>query len=117
GFMRILVTGGAGFIGSHLTEALLAAGTHEVSVLDDLSAGKRDRLDSKAQFHHADIRNADEIRMIVGRVKPEVIVHLAAQMDVRRSVAEPSFDAEVNLIGLINLMEAGRVNGLRRVIF
>jgi len=115
--MRILVTGGAGFIGSHLADALLAAGTHEVSILDDLSAGKRDRVDSRARFYHGNIRNADEVRMIVDREKPEVIFHLAAQMDVRRSVAEPVFDAEVNLIGLINLMEAGRLNGLRRVIF
>jgi UDP-glucose 4-epimerase len=115
--MRILITGGAGFIGSHLADALLAAGTHEVSILDDLSAGKRDRVDSRARFYHGNIRNADEVRMIVDREKPEVIFHLAAQMDVRRSVAEPVFDAEVNLIGLINLMEAGRLNGLRRVIF
>ncbi|HXZ89209.1 MAG TPA: NAD-dependent epimerase/dehydratase family protein [Candidatus Binataceae bacterium] len=115
--MRILVTGGAGFIGSHLVDALVATGAHEVSVLDDLSAGKRERLDQRARFYHANIRNADEVGMIIGGEKPEVIVHLAAQMDVRRSVAEPAFDAEVNLIGFINLMESGRQNGLRRMIF
>lgn len=115
--MRILVTGGAGFIGSHLVDALVAAGAHEVSVVDDLSAGKRERLDPRARFYHADIRNADEVAMIMDREKPEVMVHLAAQMDVRRSVAEPAFDAEVNLIGLLNLMELGRQSGLRRVIF
>jgi len=115
--MRILITGGAGFIGSHLADALVGAGTHEVAVLDDLSAGRRDRLDARARFYHANIRNADEVRIIVDREKPEVIVHLAAQMDVRRSVAEPSFDAEVNLIGFINLMESARQHGLRRVIF
>jgi len=115
--MRILITGGAGFIGSHLVDALVATSAHEVSILDDLSAGKRERLDPRARFYHANIRNADEVSMIIDREKPEVIVHLAAQMDVRRSVAEPAFDAEVNLIGCINLMESGRKNGLRRVIF
>jgi UDP-glucose 4-epimerase len=115
--MRILVTGGAGFIGSHVTDALVAAGTHEVAIIDDLSTGKRERLNPGARFYHANIRNADEVRMTIDREKPEVIVHLAAQMDVRRSVSDPAFDAEVNLIGLINLMECGRQNGLRRVIF
>jgi UDP-glucose 4-epimerase len=115
--MRILVTGGAGFIGSHVTDALVAAGTHEVAIIDDLSTGKRERLNPGARFYHANIRNADEVRMTIDREKPEVIVHLAAQMDVRRSVADPAFDAEVNLVGLINLMECGRQNGLRRVIF
>ena len=115
--MRILVTGGAGFIGSHVTDALVAAGTHEVAIIDDLSTGKRERLNPGARFYHANIRKADEVRMTIDREKPEVIVHLAAQMDVRRSVSDPAFDAEVNLIGLINLMECGRQNGLRRVIF
>jgi len=114
--MRILVTGGAGFIGSHTVDALVAGG-HEVSVLDDLSAGQRERLNPGARFHHANIRNADEVRMIVDQEAPEVIVHLAAQMDVRRSVADPAFDAEVNLIGFLNLMEAARLKGLRRVVF
>jgi UDP-glucose 4-epimerase len=114
--MRILVTGGAGFIGSHTVDALVAAGGHEVSVLDDLCAGQRERLNPGARFYHADIRNADEVRMIVDQATPEVIVHLAAQMDVRRSVADPAFDAEVNLIGFINLMEAARLKGLRRVV-
>ena len=115
--MRVLLTGGAGFIGSHVVDALVAAGTHEVSIVDDLSTGKRERLNPGARFHHVNLRNADEVRLTIDREKPEVIVHLAAQMDVRRSVADPVFDAEVNLIGLINLMECGRQNGLRRVIF
>lgn len=115
--MRILVTGGAGFIGSHTVDALVAAGGHEVSVLDDLSAGQRERLNPGARFYHANIRNADEVRMIVDHEAPEVIVHLAAQMDVRRSVADPAFDAEVNLIGFLNLMESARLKGLRRVVF
>src|SRR5689334_15521398 len=115
--MRILVTGGAGFIGSHTVDALVAANLHEVAVLDDLSNGKRERLNPSVRFHHADIRNADEARLIIDRERPEVLIHLAAQLDVRKSVAEPAFDAEVNIGGLINLMEAGREKGLKRVIF
>jgi UDP-glucose 4-epimerase len=115
--MRILVTGGAGFVGSHTVDALVVAGGHEVSVLDDFSTGQRERLNPSARFYHANIRNADEVRMIVDHETPEVIVHLAAQMDVRRSVADPAFDAEVNLIGFLNLMESARLKGLRRVVF
>ncbi|HTY55132.1 MAG TPA: NAD-dependent epimerase/dehydratase family protein, partial [Candidatus Binataceae bacterium] len=115
--MRILVTGGAGFIGSNTVDALVASGKHQVSVLDDLSAGKRAQVNPAARFHHADIRDNAQVTEIIGRDQPEVIYHLAAQMDVRRSVASPSFDAEVNLVGFLNLMEAGRRNGLKRVIF
>jgi len=115
--MRILITGGAGFIGSHTVDALIASKSHDLAVLDDLSSGKRERLDPSIRFHHADIRNADAVRLIVDRERPEVLIHLAAQMDVRKSVAEPSFDAEINIGGLLNLMEAGRERGLKRVIF
>ena len=115
--MRVLVTGGAGFIGSHTVDALVASGAHDVSILDDLSAGKRSQVNPAARFYHADIRNADEVAMIVAREKPELIVHLAAQMDVRRSVAQPVFDAMVNLVGFLNLIEAAREHGLRRVVF
>ena len=115
--MRILVTGGAGFIGSNTVDALVRADAGEVSVLDDLSAGKRVQINPKAQFHQADLRNADAVARIVATVKPEVIYHFAAQMDVRRSVADPAFDAQVNVVGFLNLIEAGRRNGLRRVIF
>jgi UDP-glucose 4-epimerase len=115
--MRILVTGGAGFIGSHTVDALVAAGAHEVSVLDGLSSGKREQVNPAARFYEADLRNADAIVPILEREKPEVIYHLAAQMDVRRSVADPAFDAMVNLVGFLNLMEAARRNGLKRVVF
>ena len=115
--MRILVTGGAGFIGSHTVDALVAAGTHEVSVVDNLSAGKREQLNPGARFHQADIRDAVEAARIIALVQPEVMVHFAAQMDVRRSVADPAFDAQVNLVGFLNLMEAARQHGLRRVVF
>ncbi len=115
--MRILVTGGAGFIGSHTVDALVAAGTHEVSVLDGLSSGKREQVNPAARFYEADLRNADAIVPILEREKPEVIYHLAAQMDVRRSVADPALDAGINLVGFLNVIEAARRNGLRRVVF
>ncbi len=115
--MRILVTGGAGFIGSHTVDALIAADAGEVSVLDDLSAGKRGQLNPTARFHQADLRDAAAVKAIVERERPEVIFHLAAQMDVRRSVADPAFDAQVNLVGFLNLIESARRSGLKRVIF
>jgi UDP-glucose 4-epimerase len=115
--MRLLVTGGAGFIGSNTVDALIAQGRGEVAVLDDLSAGKRAQLNPKARFHEADLRDAERVRQIIAQERPEVIIHLAAQMDVRRSVADPAFDAQVNLVGFLNLIEAARQHGLKRVIF
>ncbi len=115
--MRILVTGGAGFIGSHTSDALVARGGCEVAVLDDVSSGKRQQVNPRARFHQADLRDAAAVRRVIGQERPEVVIHLAAQMDVRRSVADPAFDAQVNLVGFLNLMEAGRQHGLRRVIF
>jgi UDP-glucose 4-epimerase len=115
--MRILITGGAGFIGSHTVDELVAAKSYDLAVLDDLSSGRRERLHPSIRFHHADVRNADEVRLIMDRERPEILMHLAAQMDVRKSVAEPTFDAEVNIGGFLNLVEAGREKGLQRVIF
>jgi UDP-glucose 4-epimerase len=112
-----MVTGGAGFIGSNTVDALVALSKHEVSVLDDLSSGKRHQVNPAARFYQVDIRDGARVTEVFEREKPEVLLHLAAQMDVRRSVADPVFDAQVNLIGFINLMEAGRRNGLGRVIF
>jgi UDP-glucose 4-epimerase len=114
--MKILVTGGAGFIGSHTTDALVAAG-HSVAVLDNLSAGKREQVNPAARFYQIDLREAEQVKEVVAKEKPEALFHLAAQMDVRRSVADPVYDAQVNLVGMLNLMEAARVNGLRRVVF
>lgn len=113
--MKIAVTGGAGFIGSHVAEACLGAG-HEVLVLDDLSSGKRHQVPAAATFHQVDIQDP-AVKEIFARERPEILIHHAAQMDVRRSVADPAFDARVNILGLINLLEAGRVAGLRRVLF
>ena len=113
--MKILVTGGAGFIGSHIVDAYLAAG-HEVVVVDDLSTGKRENLNPAARFYPLDVQSP-EIEDVLARERPEVLNHHAAQMDVRRSVADPLFDARVNILGLLNLLERGRMHGLRRVIF
>lgn len=115
--MQILVTGGAGFIGSNTVDALVEAGEYDVSVLDNLSSGKREQVNPRARFHEADLRDADAVRRVIEAEKPETIFHFAAQMDVRRSVADPVLDAQVNLVGFLNLMEIARQNGLRRVVF
>jgi UDP-glucose 4-epimerase len=115
--MRILVTGGAGFIGSHTVDALIASGAGEVSVLDDLSTGKRKQVNAKATLHQTDLRDAAAVASVVEQARPEIIFHLAAQMDVRRSVADPAFDAQVNLVGFLNLIESARRHGLKRVVF
>jgi UDP-glucose 4-epimerase len=113
--MRVLVTGGAGFIGSHLTDALVARGD-EVSVLDDLSAGRVARLDERAQLHILSIIDAEQLSMIAQKVRPELICHLAAQIDVRVSVAFPSRDAQINVVGTVNVLEAARAADARVVL-
>jgi len=113
--MHILVTGGAGFIGSHVTDALLDRG-HTVHVLDDLSTGRAANVPAAAPLHQFDIRS-DQAAALVEREQFDVLVHHAAQMDVRASVADPSFDADVNVRGFLNLAEAGRKNGLKKILF
>ncbi len=113
--MKILVTGGAGFIASHIADAYIAAG-HEVVILDDLSSGKRANLPAAAKFYHADIRTP-EAREIVRNERPQVLSHHAAQMDVRKSVADPAFDAAVNVLGMINMLEGAREVGVQKVLF
>jgi len=113
--MKILVTGGAGFIASHVVDAFVNEG-HEVLIVDDLSSGRHENLNSRARFYQVDVQSA-EIADIMARERPEALCHHAAQMDVRRSVADPIFDARVNLVGLLNLLEQGRQHGLRRVLF
>jgi UDP-glucose 4-epimerase len=110
-----LVTGGAGFIGSHLVDAFLAQG-HRVLILDDLSSGRRENVPAGAELHVADIRSAEAARL-VETCGADLLVHAAAQMDVRRSVADPVFDAEVNVAGSLNLLEAARRGGVRQVLF
>ena len=113
--MKVLVTGGAGFIGSHVCDALLGAG-HEVWALDDLSSGKRSNLDARVKLVVADIRSP-EAAALLRTERFAALAHLAAQMDVRRSVADPGFDADVNLRGFLNLLEAGKDSELKRVVF
>lgn len=112
---KALVTGGAGFIGSHVAEALVERGL-EVHVIDNLSSGIRANVPDAAVLHEMDIRDG-AVRDLFERERFDLLVHHAAQMDVRRSVADPVYDADVNIRGLLNLMEAGRPSGLRKVIF
>jgi UDP-glucose 4-epimerase len=118
--MKALVTGGAGFIGSNLTDALLARGD-EAIVIDDLSTGRRENLDQAiaagATLIEADIRDRAALEEIAGRERPDAIFHLAAQIDVRRSVADPAFDAAINIGGTANVLEAARSAGAQRVVF
>ena len=113
--MKIVVTGGAGFIGSHLVDAFITAG-HEVVALDDLSSGKRENVNPGARLEVADIRSP-EAAAIIERERPDVVSHHAAQMNVRRSVEEPGFDADVNVCGMINVLEAARKGGCKKVVF
>jgi UDP-glucose 4-epimerase len=114
GRMRVLVTGGAGFIGSHVVDALLARGD-EVHVVDNLATGSRENLASGATLHELDIRD-EALGQVVAQVRPEVVFHLAAQADVGTSVELPVFDADVNVIGTVRVLEAARAEGAR-VIF
>ncbi len=110
--MRILVTGGAGFVGSHLTDAFLGRGD-EVTVVDDLSAGRPARLDGRVTVHKASISDAASLTAIVSRAAPDIICHLAAQIDARVSVTEPAHDAQVNVVGTVNVLETARATGAR----
>jgi UDP-glucose 4-epimerase len=112
--VRILLTGGAGFIGSHVAEHLLAHG-HEVVIVDDLSSGKRENAPEGARFFEEDIRSGCE--EVFQEVRPEVLCHHAAQMDVRRSVQQPDVDASVNVLGTIRLLQNCVKYGVGRVIF
>ena len=109
--MRAIVTGGAGFIGSHAAEALLARGD-EVHVLDDLSKGKPENVPTSAELHEADIRRPDEV---FDAVRPELVLHLAAQADVRTSIERPDYDADVNVLGTLRILEAARRHDSRLV--
>src|SRR5947207_14927758 len=112
---KVLVTGGAGFIGSHVVDAYLAAGD-DVTVLDDLSTGKREQVPPGARLVQADVRSP-AARELLATGDFTLLNHHAAQMDVRRSVADPVFDAEVNVLGLLNLLEGARLGGVHRVVF
>jgi len=117
--MRALVTGGAGFIGSNVVDALLARGD-EVTVVDDLSTGRRQNLEGAiangAELVEADIRDAEAMVDVADRAKPEAVFHLAAQIDVRKSTANPGWDARINVEGTINMLQAARAAGARRFV-
>ncbi|ABZ83385.1 nad-dependent epimerase/dehydratase [Heliomicrobium modesticaldum Ice1] len=112
--MKLLVTGGAGFIGSHVVERCIARGD-EVLVVDDLSTGKRENIPEKAAFFHLDVAD-DEIKGVIAREAPEAIIHLAAQVDVQVSLRDPLHDARTNILGTLNLLEACRQSGVKRMI-
>ena len=113
--MRILVTGGAGFIGSNIVDAYIEAG-HEIAIIDNLSTGKKENINPKAIFHEIDLRDKN-IHGIISDFKPEIINHSAAQIDVRKSVADPIYNAEVNEIGTLNLLESAVKNKVKKIIF
>jgi UDP-glucose 4-epimerase len=113
--LKILVTGGAGFIGSNVCDALLSAG-HEPIALDDLSTGRRENLSPGIRLIEADIRDP-QLKAIFEREQPDAVSHHAAQIDVRKSVADPVHDADINLLGMLNLLEASVRSGVRRFLF
>jgi UDP-glucose 4-epimerase len=112
--MRVLVTGGAGFIGSRTAKQLLACG-HEVAIVDDLSSGKRENIPEDARFYESDIRTG--CTEVFEDFRPEILSHQAAQMDVRRSVREPDFDADVNVVGTVRLLEKCTQYDVKKVVF
>ena len=113
--MKILVTGGAGFIGLHVCDEFVSKG-HEVIALDNMTSGKKENLHEKVRLVELDIRSPEAAHLIKTE-KPDVMCHLAAQMDVRRSVDDPRFDAEANILGFLNLLEAARQSSVKKVIF
>ena len=113
--MKIVVTGGAGFIASHIVDAYLARG-HEVHIFDDFSTGQKVNVNVKAMLHTIDIADAKVVKLIE-ELKPDALSHHAAQMDVRHSVADPTFDARVNILGFINLLEGCKNAGVKKVTF
>ncbi len=113
---RALVTGGAGFVGSHLVDRLLADG-YSVCVVDDLSTGSTSNLPPQAELQRVDICDAAPLHDITLRFRPEVVFHAAAQTDVRRSVREPDFDARVNVVGGLNVLRAAAAAGARRIVY
>lgn len=113
--MKIVVTGGVGFIGSHLVDRLIQEG-HEVVVVDNLSTGKRKNLNRSAEFYKMDIQSS-RLARVFRNERPALLMHLAAQMDVRRSVEDPVYDAQVNILGTLNVLEQAVRHGTRKVIF
>ncbi|HEY4644436.1 MAG TPA: NAD-dependent epimerase/dehydratase family protein [Bacteroidota bacterium] len=114
--MNILVTGGAGFIGSHVADAYLLT-QHTVVIVDDLSSGTRENVPRGARFYRVDIRDEERLSKVFRREKIQAVNHHAAQMDLRKSVEDPAFDASVNVVGSLNLLELCRKHDVRKFIF
>lgn len=114
--MKILITGAAGFIASHVADAYITAG-HDVAIVDDLSRGKMANVNPSARFYQGDVRDRDFLERVFAKEKPVAINHHAAQMDVRRGVREPIFDASVNILGSINLLELAVAHAVKRVVY
>ena len=113
--MKVMVTGGAGFIGSHLVDRLIQEG-HEAVVVDNLSTGKRKHVNRAARFYKLDVQSP-RLERVFRKERPSVLMHLAAQMDIRRSVEDPIFDAQSNILGTINVLEQAVHHGSRKVVF
>jgi len=114
--MKILVTGGAGFIGSHVVDRYIELG-HQVAVVDNLFTGRRENLNPAARFHEVDITDADALEAVFQAERPELVNHHAAQMDVRHSVQDPLFDAQVNVIGGLNVIHSALRASVKKVIY
>jgi len=114
--MKILVSGGAGFIGSNIVDAYIDKG-HDVAIIDNLSTGKKENINKRARFYHADVTDRKKIDWIFARERPEIVSHHAAQIDVRKSVSDPAFDTKVNILGIISVGENCIRNGVAKMIF
>jgi len=113
--MKIIVTGGTGFIGSHLVDRLIEKG-HKVIIIDNLSTGKKENLNPKAKFYKADIRSP-KISQIFKKEKPKAVFHYAAQADIRKSTEEPIESASINILGTLNVLENCKKFGTKKIIF
>lgn len=114
--MKILVTGGAGFIGSHVVDAYIAAG-HQVAVLDNFSTGRETNVNPAAEVHHVDVREKSAVANAIASFRPDVVNHHAAQAEVPKSVADPAYDAHINILGGLNLLKASVDNSVTKFIF
>lgn len=114
--MRILITGGAGFIGSHIADALINK-NHQITIIDNLSTGKKENINPKAKFYKEDLSNFQEVENIFKKNNPEIIYHLAAQINVRKSIENPIHDAKINIINTLNLLGLSVKHKIKHFIF